>query len=234
MPPRLEVRGLTKAFLGVQALDDVSFSVAPGEVLALIGENGAGKSTLIRILSGAHAPDAGEVLVDGRAATIDGPAASEALGIRTVYQELNLFPDLTVAENLAIGGMVGKRPRAERLAEVMDLFPQLSARSDQSAGTLSGGEAQMVAVGRALMQDPQLLLLDEPTAGLSPKYVDGLFSTIKKIQTERGIGVLLAEQNAGKTLAIADRALILNLGKVFLVEEASRVDDHTLKQGYRL
>lgn len=228
-----ECDAISSGYGEVTVLHEVSFTVG-AEVFAVLGANGAGKSTLMKTIARLLPLSGGSMRLDGTDVGAWAPHRFAAAGMAYVPQEANVFPDLTVAENLAIGGMIGKRPRAERLAEVMDLFPQLSARYDQSAGTLSGGEAQMVAVGRALMQDPQLLLLDEPTAGLSPKYVDELFSTIKKIQTERGIGVLLAEQNAGKTLAIADRALILNLGRVFLVEEASRVDDHTLKQGYRL
>jgi branched-chain amino acid transport system ATP-binding protein len=228
-----ECDGISSGYGEVTVLHDVSFTVG-AEVFAVLGANGAGKSTLMRTIARLLPLEAGSMRLDGTDVSTWAPHRFAAAGMAYVPQEANVFPDLTVAENLAIGGMIGKRPRAERLAEVMDLFPQLSARYDQSAGTLSGGEAQMVAVGRALMQDPQLLLLDEPTAGLSPKYVDELFTTITTIQAERGIGVLLAEQNASKTLAIADRALILSLGRVFLVEEAALVDDATLKQGYRL
>ena len=134
-------------------------------------------------------------------------------GIGYVPQEKGIFPDLTVLENLYVGGMIGKRSREERLEEVIQLFPDIGARRGQVAGTLSGGESRMVACGRALMQDPKLLLLDEPTAGLSPLYVDNFFDKIREIHQTRNVSIILAEQNATKALEVADRVMVLSLGE---------------------
>jgi branched-chain amino acid transport system ATP-binding protein len=130
--------------------------------------------------------------------------------------------------------MIGDRPRAERMAEVFDLFPDLEALQNQPAGTLSGGESRMVACGRALMQDPTLLLLDEPTAGLSPLYVDMFFDKITEIHETRGVGIILAEQNATKALEVADRVMVLSLGEAFLTEDADKLTTEQLKEGYRI
>jgi branched-chain amino acid transport system ATP-binding protein len=148
-------------------------------------------------------------------------------GLAYVPQEQNIFPDLTVEENLAIGGRLGKRPTRERMEEIFELFPDVAARLKQKAGTLSGGEAQMVAVGRALMQEPAMLLLDEPTAGLAPRYVDGLFGKIREIH-------VLAEQNAIKALAVADRVMLLSLGSIFRIDDTANIDSEALKEGYRI
>jgi branched-chain amino acid transport system ATP-binding protein len=130
--------------------------------------------------------------------------------------------------------MIGERPREERMSEVFDLFPDLEALQHQIAGTLSGGESRMVACGRALMQDPTLLLLDEPTAGLSPLYVDMFFEKITEVHESRGVGIILAEQNATKALEIADRVMVLSLGEAFLVEDADELTTAQLKEGYRI
>lgn len=157
-----------------------------------------------------------------------------ASGLAYVPQEAHVFPQLSVRENLAIGGLVVGGSNRERMEEIFELFPDLAARINQKAGTLSGGEAQMAALGRALMQDPTLLLLDEPTAGLAPKYVDDLFEMIRRIHETRGISIMLAEQNATKTLAVADRVMVLSLGSIFLIDETGNVDLDTLKEGYRI
>ncbi len=151
-----------------------------------------------------------------------------------VPQEYHIFPDLSVSENLSIGSLVGKRPKQERLEEVYELFPDIVARLNQKAGTLSGGEAQMVAVGRALMQDPALLLLDEPTSGLSPLYVDNFFEKIKEIHEKKNVSVMLAEQNAAKALEISDRVMILSLGKIFMIDDATNCSLETVIEGYRI
>jgi branched-chain amino acid transport system ATP-binding protein len=151
-----------------------------------------------------------------------------------VPQEKGTFPGLTVLENLSVGGMIGKRPRDERMAEVLDLFPDLRALQAQKAGTLSGGESRMLACGRALMQDPRVLLLDEPTAGLSPLYVDMFFDKIREIHETRGVAIVLAEQNATKALEVADRAMVLSLGQAFAVVDAAELTTQQLKEGYRI
>jgi ABC-type sugar transport system ATPase subunit len=231
MPPRLEVRGLTKAFLGVQALDDVSFSVAPGEVLALIGENGAGKSTLIRILSGAHAPDAGEVLVDGRAATIDGPAASEALGIRTVYQELNLFPDLTVAENLVFndypGGRVVRWRSVRREAQAFLRSLGLEVDVDARVRELSVAEKQMLEIAKSLRRNTSLLILDEPTAVLGGDDVDQLLDLVRGLK-DRGVSVIFVSHRLDEVFGLADRYVVLRDGRLTGAGAIADVDHDAL------
>ena len=162
------------------------------------------------------------------------PYELAAKGLAYVPQEQSIFPDLTVKEKLSIGGLLGKRSRQERIDEVVDLFPDIADRINQKAGSLSGGEAQMVAVGRALMQDPVMILLDEPTAGLAPKYVDGFFRKIKEIHDNKGVSVMVAEQNAAKAMEIADRIMILSLGKIFLIDDCKNVDMETVKKGYRI
>jgi len=229
----LEVDGLHSGYGDVTVLKGVSFSLGH-EIFAVLGANGAGKSTLLKTLARLLPITGGRLSFDGTDVTSWQPHRLAAAGLAYVPQEANVFADLTVAENLSIGGLIGRRTKEERLEELFDLFPALSARMRQRAGTLSGGEAQMVAVGRALMQDPKLIMLDEPTAGLSPKYVDALFSMIETIHRDKGLSVVLAEQNASKTLAVAGRAMVLNLGEVFAVERAADLDTDSLREGYRL
>ena len=145
-----------------------------------------------------------------------------------------MFPELTVLENLSVGGMIGERSHEERMGEVFELFPDLEALQGQLAGTLSGGESRMVACGRALMQDPALLLLDEPTAGLSPLYVDMFFEKIQEIHQDKGVSIILAEQNATKALEVADRVMVLSLGESFAVMDAAELTTDQLKEGYRI
>jgi branched-chain amino acid transport system ATP-binding protein len=229
----LEVSGLRSGYGDVTVLKGISFSL-DHEIFAVLGANGAGKSTLLKTLARLLPITGGSLTFDGTDVTPWQPHRLASAGLAYVPQEANVFADLTVAENLSIGGLIGKRTKEERLEELFDLFPALSARMRQRAGTLSGGEAQMVAVGRALMQDPKLILLDEPTAGLSPKYVDALFSMIEKVHRDKGLSVVLAEQNASKTLAIAGRAMVLNLGEVFAIDRAANLDTDSLREGYRL
>jgi branched-chain amino acid transport system ATP-binding protein len=229
----LEVSELRSGYGDVTVLKGVSFSLGH-EIFAVLGANGAGKSTLLKTLARLLPITGGSLCFDGTEVTQWQPHRLATAGLAYVPQEANVFADLTVAENLSIGGLIGKRTKEERLEELFDLFPALSARMRQRAGTLSGGEAQMVAVGRALMQDPKVILLDEPTAGLSPKYVDALFSMIEKVHRDKGLSVVLAEQNASKTLAIAGRAMVLNLGEVFAIDRAANLDTDSLREGYRL
>jgi branched-chain amino acid transport system ATP-binding protein len=145
-----------------------------------------------------------------------------------------VFPYLTVLENLRVGGMIGSRPRQERMDEVFDLFPDLKSMLKQAAGTLSGGESRMVACARALMQDPKVMLLDEPTAGLSPLYVDLFMGKIREMHEARGVAIVLAEQNATKALQVADRVMVLSLGEAHAVMDASDITTQQLKEGYRI
>jgi branched-chain amino acid transport system ATP-binding protein len=201
----------------VAVLRGVSLDVAPGEIVALVGANGAGKTTTLRAVSGLLRPTGGTVRFDGE--RIDGRPPHEivARGLLQVPEGRKIFPSLTVDENLALGayrrGPRGERPAA--LARVHALFPVLAGRRRQAAGTLSGGEQQMLAIGRSLMGRPRLLLLDEPSLGLAPLVVDRIFEAIRAINAE-GIAVLLVEQNVQRSLAIAHRAFVLEQGRVVL------------------
>ena len=229
----LSVSQLGSGYGDVQVLTDLSFEVG-NEVLAVLGANGAGKTTLLKTLAKVIDVRTGDIHWQGKNVTETPAYELSASGIAYVPQESNVFPNLSVAENLSLGALVGKRSKAERLDEVYTLFPRLAERCEQSAGSLSGGEGQMLAVGRALMQDPQLLLLDEPSAGLSPLYVDTLFQTIADARESRGLAIVLAEQNAKKTMEIADRVLVLSLGQMHLLEDAQSLSMSQLMEAYHI
>ena len=230
---QLEVRGLRSGYHGVTVLKGLDFTVS-NEIFSVLGANGAGKTTLLATLARLIPLMAGEIWFQGEDVSRLPPFETAARGVGYVPQENAVFPELTVLENLTVGGMIGERSRAERMAEVFDLFPDLKELQAQTAGTLSGGESRMVACGRALMQDPTLLLLDEPTAGLSPLYVDMFFEKITEIHRTRGVGIVLAEQNATKALEVTNRVMVLSLGEAFLVEEADNLTTQQLKEGYRI
>ncbi|GAB3155172.1 sugar ABC transporter ATP-binding protein [Amycolatopsis stemonae] len=217
MAARLAVRGLTKAFRGTQALRDVGFSLQAGEVLALIGENGAGKSTLIRILSGAHAPDSGEVFLDGDPAAISGPAGAEALGIATVYQELSLFPELTVTENLLFNSYPGRgridwrAARREAAALLAELG--LTVSPDQRVRELSVADKQMIEIAKALRRNARVLILDEPTAVLGGADVDRLLALVRDL-TRRGVSVIFVSHRLEEVFGLADRYVVLKDGEL--------------------
>ena len=213
----LEVRGATVHYHKVAALRGVSLDVPDGSVVTIIGANGAGKSTLLRAISGLATLSEGEIRFDGQ--RIDGapPERVVALGVAQVPEGRRIFPDLTVQENLATGAFL-RRDRegvARDLAGVFEHFPRLEERRRQWAKTLSGGEQQMLAIGRALMSNPRVLLLDEPTIGLSPVLVEEMARIIREIH-ERGVPVILVEQNAELALALADYAYVLEIGSVAL------------------
>ena len=200
----------------------------------MLGANGAGKTTLLATLARLIPLMAGTIRFRGEDVSALPAFETAGRGIGYVPQERGVFPDLTVFENLSVGAMIGERSREDRMAEVFDLFPDLEVLQSQLAGTLSGGESRMVAAGRALMQEPSLLLLDEPTAGLSPLYVDMFFEKISEIRETKGVSIILAEQNATKALNVADRVMVLSLGEVFLTEETGNLTTEQLKQGYRI
>lgn len=229
----LEVEAIRSGYGGVTVIKGIDFEVS-NEVFAVLGANGAGKTTLLATLARLIPLMGGRIRFQGEDVSALPPYETAARGIGYVPQEHGTFPDLTVFENLSVGGMIGDRPRSERMGEVFDLFPDLKALEQQMAGTLSGGESRMLAVGRALMQDPTLLLLDEPTAGLSPLYVDVFFEKIAEIHKTKGVGIILAEQNATKALEVADRVMVLSLGEVFLIEGADMLTTEKLKEGYRI
>ena len=211
----LTASSLQYAYRGIPAAIDIGFSVDQGSITALIGANGAGKTTSVKMIAGALRPDAGRIEFDGRDVT--GLPAHQIvdLGITLVPEGRLVFAGMTVRENLQIGASAPRAAAdAERnMARVFDLFPRLGERRDQYAGTMSGGEQQMLAIGRGLMANPRLLILDEPSLGLSPKIVQHIFDLITKLNTE-GISILLVEQNVNQALAIAQHAFVLEKGRV--------------------
>ena len=214
MSAGLSVRGLSAGYGGIRVLDGVDLEAPAGRLTAIVGPNGAGKTTLLRALSGLI-PREGEVLFDGAPLPPEA-AAVVARGLAHVPEGRQLFPQMTVRENLELGGwLVGRRERAARLAEVQQALPKLAERAAQLAGTMSGGEQQMLAVGRALMSRPRLLLLDEPSLGLAPMMVDELFAIVRGLH-EQGVTILLVEQNVAQALALAEDAYVLERGRVVL------------------
>jgi branched-chain amino acid transport system ATP-binding protein len=230
----LEVERLDVFYGAVHALREVSLTASAGEVVTLIGANGAGKSTLLRTVSGLVRPRAGAVRFEGRDITRLAPHDIVALGLSHAPEGRLVFANLTVRENLDLGAYRRKdRPGIERdLESVWRLFPRLQERRKQAAGTLSGGEQQMLAIGRALMAAPRLLLLDEPSLGLAPVLVREIFRTIQEIN-RRGVTILLVEQNAHMALGVAARGYVLETGRVRLADSAAallRNDD--VRQAY--
>ena len=228
-----EAKHISSGYAGVTVIKDLDLHVEH-EIFAVLGANGAGKTTLLATLARLIPLMAGEMRFDGTNISKSHPWDTAALGLGYVPQEKGVFADLTVLENLQIGAMIGDRTRQERIDEIVELFPDIGKRQAQLAGTLSGGESRMVACGRALMQDPRMLLLDEPTAGLSPLYVDTFFDKIKEIHETRGVSIILAEQNATKALEISDRVMVLNLGEASEVLDAADWTTEKLKEGYRI
>ena len=214
----LEVRDLTVRYGSFEALRGVSIRIDAGEVVVLLGANGAGKSTLFRTISGLARPAGGSVLLEGRDVTRLPAHRLVAAGIAQAPEGKHLFPEASVAKNLRLGGYARRRePDVVRSAmeEVYGLFPALKEKAGDPAGTLSGGQQQMLAIGRALMARPRLLLLDEPSLGLAPLVVDEVFASIAEIN-ERGTSVLLAEQNAHAALRVAGRGYVIEEGSVVL------------------
>jgi branched-chain amino acid transport system ATP-binding protein len=224
----LELRGLEVAYGGVTAVRDLSLVVAPGEIVGLIGPNGAGKSTTLHAIMGLVSVRGGDVLFAGESLRGRSPEAVARAGVSLVPEGRRLFAELTVEENLRLGlaARSGSRGADEALAEVSELFPVVSEFRHRPAGALSGGQQQQLAIARALVADPAILLLDEPSLGLAPKIVDLVFSTLTTI-AERGIGVLLVEQRAQRTVALAARTHVLANGALRLTltpEDAADTD----------
>jgi branched-chain amino acid transport system ATP-binding protein len=213
----LRVEGLEVSYGNVQALWGVSLDVAAGEIVALVGANGAGKTTTLRTISGLRRPRAGAVLLDGERLDRLSTADIVARGVVQVPEGRKLFPEMTVLDNLLLGGF-GRAARPHqraRLDQVFGIFPRLRERRGQVAGTLSGGEQQMVAIGRGLMAGPRILMLDEPSLGLAPILVEEMFRVVEEIN-RAGVTVLLVEQNTEHALAIAHRGFVLESGRVVL------------------
>jgi branched-chain amino acid transport system ATP-binding protein len=223
----LEVSSLTTTYQGLVALDEASLDVAPGEIVVVAGANGAGKSTLLKSIAGMEKPRSGKVTFAGE--RIDGLAAHLVTkrGIAFVPENRRLFPRLSVADNLRLGSYLfrGEADREAPIERVFTLFPRLRERLEQRAETLSGGEQQMLAIARALMTRPKLLMLDEPSQGIAPKLVDEVFEAILATR-QAGVTVLLVEQRLSESLEIADRGFILQTGKVILSGPSAALRDN--------
>jgi branched-chain amino acid transport system ATP-binding protein len=220
--PLLETRGLCAHYRGLTALHGLDLTIAPGEIVAVVGANGAGKSTLLRAIAGQVAT-AGEIVFDGVSIAGLAPHRISRMGVALVPEGRRLFPRLAVEDNLRLGAYA--RRGAERfrpLDLVFELFPRLRERLSQRAETLSGGEQQMLAIGRALMTAPRLLLLDEPSQGIMPRLVDDIFAAIARIRA-RGVTILIVEQRLAETLAIADRAYVMQTGRIVLSGDAGAI-----------
>ena len=231
--PLLEIAGLRGGYGPVEVLRGVDLVIHPREVVAVLGSNGVGKSTLNNTVCGLFPAFAGSVRFAGRDITRAGTADIVAAGLIQVPEGRRVFPNLSVLENLELGSYRrGRERRATTLGYVFAAFPRLAERQRQSAGTLSGGEQQMLAIGRGLMGDPRLLILDEPSLGLSPLLVEEMFALIRRLNDD-GLAVLLVEQNVGESLAVADRAYVLENGAVrFHGTPAELLANGDLKRAY--
>src|SRR5699024_1386139 len=230
----LEVKDLEVYYGVIQAIKGISFEVNKGEVIALIGANGAGKTTTLHTVTGLISPKKGHVIFEGKDITKVPAHKIVSMGMAHVPEGRRVFAELSVYENLRMGAYTRKDKKEieERLANVDKRFPRLEERKNQMAGTLSGGEQQMLAMGRALMSKPKIILMDEPSMGLSPILVNEIFDIIRAV-SESGTTVLLVEQNAKKALAIADRAYVLETGKIVLEGKAKDLlEDDSIKKAY--
>ena len=229
----ISVKGIHAGYGLVKVLRDVSLDIASGEIVAVLGSNGVGKTTLNNTLSGLITPTAGEIYFEDELISGRSPADIVDMGLIHVPEGRKLFPNLTVKDNLELGSYRrGKPNRSANFDTVLEIFPRLKDRLMQSAGTLSGGEQQMVAIGRGLMSEPRVLLLDEPSLGLSPLLVEQMFTLIKKIN-ETNLSVILVEQNVVQSLAIADRAYVIEQGTVALSGKADKLKENSdLKKSY--
>ena len=227
-----EIKNLSVNYGGIEAVRDISFSVPEGSIVTLIGANGAGKSTTLRTIAGLVKPRSGSISFKGEDITGKDPAYIVGKGITLVPEGRRIFPDLTVLENLRIGAYLRSDSIEDDLEWVYSLFPRLRERSWQYGGTLSGGEQQMLAVGRALMSKPQLMMMDEPSLGLAPLVVRDIFSIIRKIN-EEGVTILLVEQNANMALQVADTGYVMETGQITLSGKGSDlIKDEGVRKAY--
>ena len=230
----LEVKDLEVYYGMIQAIKGVSFEVNKGEVIALIGANGAGKTTILHTITGLLSPKSGSVTFEGQNITKVPGHKIVSMGMAHVPEGRRVFANLTVYQNLKLGAYTRKDKKEfdETLSNIYKHFPRLEERKNQLAGTLSGGEQQMLAMGRALMSHPQIILMDEPSMGLSPIFVNEIFDIIKEV-SKMGTTVLLVEQNAKKALSIADRAYVLETGKIVMEGRAETLlNDDSVKKAY--
>jgi len=228
----LDVKGLVARYGPVEALHGVTINVGRGETVAVIGRNGAGKTTLLRSIFGYVPPAAGSVRFEQKDLVGRPPHAMARMGIAYVPEGRGILGSLSVLENLQLAALGARRPEREHLSEVFALFPVLEERAHHQAAVLSGGQQQMLALGRALMIGPKLLMLDEPSLGLAPKVVDDLFTTLARLR-DGGMTILLVEQNVRRALSVASRGYLMNLGRVELEAEAEEIlEDPRLYAAY--
>ncbi len=228
----LQVDNLQVRYGGIEAVRGISFNVKAGEIVTLIGANGAGKSSTLRAISGLVRPGSGSIIFEGEDISGKNPTHIVSKGLMMVPEGRKIFPNLTVIENLKIGAYLRKDELEEDIAKVYEYFPRLKERSWQEGGTLSGGEQQMLAVGRALMGRPRLLMMDEPSLGLAPIVVRGIFEIIKQINSA-GTTVLLIEQNANMALHVAHRAYVIENGKISMEGTgAELLNDEKVRAAY--
>ncbi|HEY2521585.1 MAG TPA: ABC transporter ATP-binding protein [Streptosporangiaceae bacterium] len=230
----LAVEDLVAGYGQVTVLEAVSLAARPGTITAVLGANGAGKTTLLRTISGLVRPRQGQILVDGADLARRHPEAITRAGVAHVPEGQGVVTELTVEENLRLGGLIRRGPaRAAALADAYQRFPLLAERKRRQAATLSGGERQILVIARALMAAPRVLLLDEPSLGLAPRMVTQVMDLVRRLRDETGLTVLLVEQNARSALGIADRGLVLNLGKVVAADDAATLSaDVALRRHY--
>ena len=231
----LTVAEVVAGYGGVTALEAVSLTARPGTITAVLGANGAGKTTLLRTISGLVRPRQGRILVDGANLARRRPEDITRAGVAQVPEGQGVITELTVEENLRLGGLArrGGAARSAALADAYQRFPLLAERKRRPAGTLSGGERQILVIARALMAAPRVLLLDEPSLGLAPRVVTQVMDLVRRLRDDAGLTVLLVEQNARSALGIADRGLVLNLGKVVAADDAATLSaDVALRRHY--
>ncbi len=227
-----EIKNLSVNYGGIEAVRDISFSVSEGSIVTLIGANGAGKSTTLRTIAGLVKPKSGTIEFKGENITGKDPSYIVEKGITLVPEGRKIFPDLTVLENLKIGAYLRKDSIEEDIEWIYSLFPRLKERSWQYGGTLSGGEQQMLAVGRALMSKPKLMMMDEPSLGLAPLVVKDIFSIIRKVNDE-GVTILLVEQNANMALQVADVGYVMETGRITMSGKGSDlIKDEGVRKAY--
>lgn len=228
----LELQDVHVKYGAVEALKGISLTVEPGEIVTLLGANGAGKTTTLRTISGLLRPSEGSIVFDGRVVDKVPPHEIVALGIGHVPEGRRVFPTMSVVENLEMGAYQRKGGNKKMMNHVLELFPVLAERRKQDGGTLSGGEQQMLAIGRALMSNPRLLLLDEPSMGLAPLIVAKIFEIIEAINVE-GTTVLLVEQNAAQALRLASRGYVMETGEIVMSDDArTLLSDDRVRAAY--
>lgn len=231
----LEVKSIHTFYNNIEALRGINLTLHQGEIVTLVGANGAGKSTTLMSISGLKAPRHGEILLDGESIHLLSPSQIVSKGIVQVPEGRRIFPNFTVRENLDMGAFrqIDRNNIKQSLEYVFDLFPILEERINQYGGTMSGGEQQMLAISRALMANPRILLLDEPSLGLAPRMIQKIFAVIERINKENDVAILLVEQNANQALQIAHRGYVLENGMIVTEDDSSRLlSDDRVRKSY--